>query len=439
MTKLTKALCFIIAFMTAMTALAGCGGGSVPEFDIPIYQNHEKLNIVGWEGPSPNFFSREGFEVFAEAGFSIGIPLQVDFAYGTEQWTEEMLDIADELGIKLIITDTTLVNIHFEGGGLADYPADPINVGRYLNHDAFYGIFINDETNVAYWPDLKTKLNELRGIFPENVMYYTNTCDKGYYGGLEAQLRDYIEQCNPSILSYDKYCMMDDGAVLSALFHDKAVVRYLAKEYGLTSWDFILTTGGYWSYRKCSEEDIRWQIALNMAYGYDYIQHFGYSGFADSEKLFDIDGNKTELYHTVKKVNLEAQKLAPVYNSFEWLGTAPVMGERGSDDMFLITIPERFSSDPDDVAGIAKITSNRDALLGIFEDENGNKGFMVTNATNPYDYKAAKVTVKFDAEYAGVRVYEKGVPTTVVLDKNNSALIRLEPGEGKFFIPVKKK
>ena len=71
-----------------------------------------------------------------------------------------------------------------------------------------------------------------------------------------------------------------------------------------------------------------------------------------------------------------------------------------------------------------------------FADADGNKGFMVTNASNPFDGITASYAVQFDKDYDGVLVCGKDGQEIYELDANWKITLELGPGEGNFLIPL---
>lgn len=200
--------------------------------------------------------------------------------------------------------------------------------------------------------------------------------------------------------------------------------------------------------RPTTERDLRWQIAVCMAYGYDMIEEYSYSGFdaqaarspeAHSEKLFTEDGERTELYNTVKKVNNEVHNWGYIYKAFKWYGTAIYKGAARFNEMIEVIDPD-YRLPLSSIDCVESITANQDLLVGAFVDENLNDGIMITNLGYCNDVtQATNVTVKFDSKYAGVMVcgkdYNKEEPEIIVLNKGK-ATINIQAGEGKFLIPL---
>ena len=64
------------------------------------------------------------------------------------------------------------------------------------------------------------------------------------------------------------------------------------------------------------------------------------------------------------------------------------------------------------------------------------KGYMVTNATNPYEEKTAEVSLRFSDKYKGALVVQNGEETVVNL-KNGKLSLELPATEAAFVIPLK--
>ena len=88
-----------------------------------------------------------------------------------------------------------------------------------------------------------------------------------------------------------------------------------------------------------------------------------------------------------------------------------------------------------EIDGIESIEAEEPAIVGAFRDKEDNRGFMITNYTEPTDEITNTVTVKFEKDISKARVYRKGEPTEYDL-KDGTLTLDLEPGEGAFVIAV---
>jgi len=122
--------------------------------------------------------------------------------------------------------------------------------------------------------------------------------------------------------------------------------------------------------------------------------------------------------------------------SFEWESTAAIESryrERGAEFDLLSGARDVY-----EMEGVRSVVASDHLLMGAFKDANGNRAYMLTNATNPWEERYLTATVQFDRDYKAVQIFEKGVPRIVPL-KNGRAEIFLEAAEGKFLVPLKTK
>ncbi|MCL2751378.1 MAG: hypothetical protein FWE62_01335 [Firmicutes bacterium] len=253
----------------------------------------------------------------------------------------------------------------------------------------------------------------------------------------------------------------DVSAVRDIYLQELAHIRTYAKTKNVPANVFLLTNGhytgdsnptsvrdtkaaGHW-YKDVNENDIRWQTACAMAYGYQSISHFEYGAFGDlltqtrtdhggySPVLDPVNGKPLILYQNMRNVNLEVRAWDQVYGSFVWQGTARVAGSSGGSNTLINKI------DAVNVTALsgATVTSTEDLLVGQFKYGLFD-GYMLTNARNPDLNRIAAVSVTFTG-YNAVLIYENGVPRIQALDGSGQTSITIPAGNGAFVIPVKNK
>lgn len=444
--KKSKILSLIFAVTLVISAFAGCGSSG--EYIIPAYDEELFIEIGAWD---VNSLSTPGdFNECAEAGFTLLLPIHTDFGKNPT-FAQKFLERAEGAGLKVIVRDISLVNDEGNGANLG-LPADTKNIGYYKDSPAFAGILICDETGASKYPYVKEKYDLAKELFPGKTAWTNLKPMNVAPEHLEAgSYREYVEgfmdTVAPDTLSYTNYCLFSNGTIRSVYYSNLEYVKQVAVNYGVKSHNFILAIehwgqGGH--YAPPTEKTLRWQIACNLAYGYDFFTYYTYSTAVEepnwtyNEGMIDRQGKKTEIYGYAKTVNTELRAWDHVYMSFVdgWKGLAVIPGSHGQTDHLLHYLD--YSKSPSEIAGVKSIESTEYALAGMFEDANGNKGYMLTNASNPFQNKDAAVKIAFDKQYKGVQVFEKGVPAIYDLDKNGGITINLESGEGKFIIPLKK-
>lgn len=427
-----KLINLVMALIFAALIFSGCEGERV--YDIPDYSESDGvIDILAWHAP-PYHVNHipEQFTYVIEAGYTMAVPGgEVDIDWYPDKVDKVLgyLDMAADAGLKVFVHDAEICR--------SDTFSNT-NAYLYKDHPAVYGIFLGDEPAEHKWPLLKDKIDACIEEFgTEKLLYLNNGVVTQYPIDFQFD-RLFTAVPNLQMLSYDNYCMMSDGSVRSSFINEMAVTRYFAKRNNVISGFFILTNGGYWDYRVCSEEDIRWQSMLLMTYGYDIISHFCYIEFDDNDSMIDADGNRRPIYYTVQKINNELHSWEKVYKSFGWQGTAVIESEEDPEQLCENVL---MGFKEEEIAGVNKITSSQNILCGIFKDDKQNMGYVLTSGINPGRNKKTDVSVEFDKAYKGALIMDKDYAVNgwkvVNLDRNNRLNIKINAGEGVFVIPLK--
>ena len=448
-----KAASFLIAFIF-LFAFTACGGKR--EYIVPQYEDNIRIDIGACATPPKPFVTLERYKEVAATG--INIIEGTGGTIGVWGYTADdaliALDFAKEAGLKVLVSDyqATMYN---KTNWRADFET---NFPQYSTHEAYMGNHLCDEPIDEDLPDLKKLYKAYNAVAPQGKEGFMNLFPSAY--SMDSDYPEYVRAFmdtvavendgRPFRLSYDNYCLMknySEGSTYlrDTFFTDMETVRYIAKEYGVPAHNYILSCEHH-DYVFPSEAEVRWQVAVNYAYGLTSFSYFTYwqpwrNNVYDVpfERYYNapvnIDGTKTALYGYITNVNKEVLNWDHVYLRYEWEGTAAINGKNG--DLYGLFFDLKYAAYPDGIAGIKNIASDEDVLCGIFRDAGGNKGFMLTNASNPCEKRTASVTVQFDREYKGAQVFEKGKPRVINLDSRGKAVIELEPGEGKFVIPLK--
>ena len=410
------------------------GYDQIPSYDESLFMHIGAFDMV---------FDVKKIQEVAVAGFTLLIPGESQVNFGINASSAlQFMDYAQAFGLKVSVHDRDFCEYIFDSalGGITTYkPANNKNVHLYKDHPAFYGMNLCDEPQADQFNLVKQKLNEFRAEFPNDKLgcVNINPYRTGFYS---AWVDNYMNTVQPSFLSYDDYAMFADGSVRNSYLQVMSFIKNKAMQYGVPAHQYILTVGhvGESAYRSPSLEDLRWQIACLMTYGYEWFTHYNISGYgANPETMWNNNGTTNALYEKVKTVNLEVHDWDHVYMSFleGWEGVTPINGSSGSTDNFfsLLLISGYFKTG--NIGGINSIASVENILVGEFKDKDNRKGFMITNATNPYNKKSTTVTIKFENSYSRLLVYEFGKPKVYDLDEQQGITLAFEPGEGKFVIP----
>lgn len=105
-----------------------------------------------------------------------------------------------------------------------------------------------------------------------------------------------------------------------------------------------------------SENQLRFQAFSALAFGASAISWACYTAGWWHNQVLDINGNKTEQYNKLKRVNSEVKSLTREYICFKWVDTLKIYKNEASSFDF-----------------ISDVISSEDALLGVFENESHEK------------------------------------------------------------------
>jgi hypothetical protein len=338
-------------FLTSLTIAAFPGFAAEPTEFFPV---------MAWDGPpnDPAVFKKMHDCGFTVAGF---VP-------------PAALDACHAAGLKAIVSDPRV-------GGY-DWPhVDPKVAGPRVtelikevrSHPAVYGYYLRDEPTSSFFPGLATVSSIVKehhpGVWPY-INLFPNYADAGQLGAAnyDEYVEKFIQACNPPVLSYDHYSILEGGGFRGDLyFSNLESMRKAAIKHNLPFWQIVLSLGCL-NFREPTPADMRFQVYTSLAYGARGIAYFKYfSAPVGNFRGGPIDqfGNETPMWQTLRQVNLQIGKLAPMLLKLRsdrvyHFGSIPA-GCKGPDDNSLV----------ETIAG--------PMLVGDFTHSDGSRYIMVVN------------------------------------------------------------
>ncbi|MGW3493803.1 hypothetical protein [Streptomyces sp. NPDC001020] len=284
--------------------------GAAATAPVPRMLNGNRYPIGMWWPPHPFESTDARYAEIAEAGFT--------FAVGGNYLNDDIisrrvLSLAAAHGIDFIPVDpdiTTLTH-RFDAGGPAKQAfmlsdAEVLEAVRgtlpRYSGAAFGGINLYDEPGNAKFATLARYVAAMRQLAPD-ALPYINLLPSGnidYY-------RSFVQAVQPSILSFDRYPLLQDGDD-QGWFNNLAIARTVALEAGIPYWTFIQSIK-YSGHRMPDAKELSWEIGVALAYGYKGIQYFTYwtpdvaRGEAFEPALITVDGERTPLWYAAKAIN----------------------------------------------------------------------------------------------------------------------------------------
>ena len=286
------------------------------------------------------------------------------------------------------------------------------------------------ENHARHYPN-KLFFANLLSRFPDGVQEYMN----GH------TYEEYVDQyCNVvfkhitrnRFISTDYYPLEDkprqDWLNTFEVFADRA------KKFDAIFNVYVLSTQ-HFNFRQPSEETLRYEINVGLAYGATSFSYFTYciSNAQWSTSLTTPDGETPyPLYYMAQKVNRELRSWDHVITNFKWQKNQLVNGalNKGLNPNFATCI-----YDVENLDGIENISADRDTIFGQFSGLQRERGYMVTNFEDPKLERKDKVDITFENKDITKAIVYKNGERSVVDVVEGAIRIELDPSEMAFVIP----
>ncbi len=412
-------LCLVCALL-----LTGCRTGIQPTAELspstvptPTMQKHEATAVPTIEGPTlpaapqktaiptsaplpkpgldqfiitfwtPPNITRASLRQIADGGFNLVMVNVISPSYG-----KKLLDWAQELGLKVMVTDPALSPYRM------NLESDIQDITKaYKDHPALWGYYLTDEPGA----DLFADFARLNGLLLENdpnhfpyINLFPNYAVASQLGTEDyaSYIRTFIEVVQPAILSYDHYALTPNGDQ-PGYYANLEVIRSEALLAGIPFMQIILATP-FPGVRDVTAADLRYQVYTTLAYGAKGISYFTYavpgaSTFGDG--LLDRAGNTTAKWEAAREINLEVAQLG------KWL-----LGLESTGVYY--TQPPEPECAPIADSYLVLDASGGKLQLGEFVDEAGARWLMVVNLDRD---KAASARLTLGAEVTAVQMVDK--------------------------------
>ena len=435
--KIVKRIVKVLQVTLAATMILFAVGCSEQEAAFPEYEDDREMMIGAWDSPMNTL---EDIQLAKDMGLTHMFLDSVYAKRGTEAY-EEALKLYEQVGLDVIV----------QMGSSGQTEATVDDLTNYADYSAVTHINYWDEPYYSNIDCIAELANEHIKKYGNDLIFlgnlFPNSATPAFENhGYTEYVRKYAEDVLSKFPEEYRYLSVDiyplegrngESYVRANWLGCIETIVSQAKESGAIPHFFIQATEHY-TYRAVTEEDIRYQFYVNMAFGAKAFSYFTYtSSILDDFEHSCVDRFEScktyDTYDMAKQVNSEIKSFEHVYLNYDWKGTLPVLGKNNTEGYNL-----NFDgmSNPLETLDVAnRYDATEDALIGTFEDKDGNQGLMVVNFTDPAN--GLDNLVRFDfKEVSKVRVFRKGqVYDYEVL--NNRFDIELESGEGVFIILVK--
>ncbi len=455
----------IIAFVLSLVlilSLVGCGEQQVKsETELPQYEEHEFMISALW---APRDVSENGFELYKQAGFNTlafsnhdELPRTSDNQYylGSNR-TMEALKLCKKVGLDAILGYGDNWYVHeiegddyFDGTPFSNYDY----YGEYK--DIIKSIKIKDEPSKEYIDKYKSKTltDDFKKVYPNatyNMTIVPRYASATYYGfgSYDEMLNYYAEnimsQFDNPFISIDYYPFPNEEN-RSYPRRDDWIITFemaakIAKEYDAEFMPIMQSSAGLEFTKELTEDDMRLQINVALAFGADSLQYYCYTvptiQYTYDYCILDPENKPSNLYYSLQKLHKEIQSFSDVILSYKWdsvIGSNPV-GFSSNMDMSKLLLNNEFK----DTKHFGHALSSADLIVSRFVSEKHGEAYMLVNyALKDKPTNVATITFKDCSKVAvyGGKGFD-GTPKIVELDEENKYRVELEYGEGVFVIPM---
>lgn len=451
----------------------GNGGSGTPTQ--PTYDTTEIFRIGNWGVPphentgyeewanNENYCTEENWTKMRDCGFNLAVPV----AGPSVSEIERDLDMADKVGMKVLVRDQTsagfesIINLAHNRGldyngtcALLEERSAEIkqHIDTYKTHASFQGVNAYDEPSTEYYDAIAACQDWFLRYYPE-YEFYSNLLPVyaepkqlfGTVGGgylYPDYVTKFVDTVNPSSLSYDHYPILEDfdgsAFIKDDFMYNLNVFAKEGKKNNVPVYIYLQTMGFYTNLPISTYEEFAWQCYTSMSFGVKGILCFQYWTQLQAEHhnnvrggIVERDGTITPLYYKVQEVFNEIKAMQDVYLHYSWDGVKTYEGGRVVNDMFT-TVTEQLET----LACVKSVDTDKDIVVGQFKDAENSYGYMVTNVSDPFNPEDANVKLTLTNDYDYVLICKKGQREFKKVTGHELSL-ELGAGEGCFVVPVK--
>jgi hypothetical protein len=333
----------------------------------------------------------------------------------------KLLDACQKYGLKAIVFDESVVGTNWSQPWNGDQACANLRalVKKTVKHPAVMGYHLKDEPPAKDFPELAKAVARVKELAPGKWPYINLFPGKG--DSYDQYLEDFVNTCNPTVLSYDRYSLFVENEIDQKFWSCLAQVRAAAVKHQLPFWNIVLTSP-HWGYRELTEADVRLQTWGSLVYG---VRGLAYYKFCSKELAIldapdlgnfrngplDQFGEKTLTWQWLRTVNRQIQNIAPVYLKLR------------TDDVYHFgTVPDRNHGPT--ATNLVKALPKGDFVVGDFTHEDGSRYVLIVN-------KSLKASIPcqptFATQPAGVNYVS---PRTGKTQPIHPKFYYLAPGQG---------
>ena len=281
-------------------------------FVFSILPVQAEIPIVAYYGMPLEYSNVNRFKEFKEAGFDVSICFYNDTSVDT---LLRILDDAKQCNIRLLISS----------GWVSVQPH--VGIPRLKNHPALFGYFLQDEPWFKDIPETRRRYQAMAKYDVKKPTYVNLLPDYGDGTPKEIDMppyKQYLQEASTigvPFISFDFYPIRYFG-IRDSWYSCLEDIRQESLRTKKPFWAFALCTP-HCDYPQPTIEMLRLQIYSDLVYGAQAIEYFTYwTPKVTKEWNFhngpiSADGQRTQTYSLVKRMNQELRGLLPLFDGAE--------------------------------------------------------------------------------------------------------------------------
>ncbi len=336
----------------------------------------------------------------------------VDFVIGMN-YDVPALDLFQKYGVGAIVSGILPGwwggDGHNAGKMAASNPLEKYDeaAAKFTDHPAIWGIDTGDEPSALDFPHYGKVVEKTTKLFPNQFAYlnlYPNYASVAKNTSEETvnqlgtatyaeHIDKYCEYVGLDYICYDFYVYSHKNENIDGKLENLRIVADACLRTGRSMW-YVPQVNSLFPELWISENMLRFQAYSAMAYGAEVITWACWTGGWWTNQVLDTDGNKTEQYEKVKKINHEIKKIGEEYMKYRRVSTH-LIGYADGDlpglhqdhlDALNTGVFNDFKADGKIIAGQMVSRAN-----------DGSYALMVCATDDPYDRAPKTLNITFSA------------------------------------------
>jgi len=308
---------------------------------------------------------------------------------------------------------------------------------NFVDHPAIWGICVGDEPSAEDFPYYGKVINKVKQLFPNqhvnlnlfpNYAFNPKSHDPKELEKLlgapsyEKYIEQYCRYVSTDYICYDNYPFVDVPDVMkrvSIYYENLRIVAEACLRTGRSLWIVPQVNSGHpamWT----TENNLRFQAYAAMAFGAETIIWGCYTAGWWWNQVVDKDGNKTEQYEKLKKINAEIRTIGEEYMRFRRVSTHFV-GFANKADMEFVK-QEPIDSLYTGVFLDVKTDNGAPIVVGemVSRTDRETKALMICAADDPLERDNKEYNVTFEVR--------EGKKITAIGGNGKKPVIRMDDG-----------